>query len=75
MTDTKSLGLWKKLQGFLAERFFYLLDDRYYLKDRNSPKRKFIEAHSHVTAMLRVPSFLNSNTKVVDLFTSRLKRE
>ena len=47
------------------------LDDRYYLDDGNSPKNKFIEAHSYATAMLRVPGFLNSQTKGADLFNPK----
>ena len=66
-----SLKLWETVQKFLAERFFSLLDDRYYLEDRNNPKKKFIEAHSQATAMLIVPGFLNSQAQGADLFSSK----
>ena len=71
-----SLDLWKKVQEFLSERFFSLLDDRYYLEDRNNPKKKFIEAHSQATAMLRVPGFLNSQANGFEtriIFNSGIK--
>ena len=67
-----SLKLWRTVQKFLAERFFSLLDDRYYLEDRNTPKQKFIEAHSQATAMLRVPGFLKTyQTQGADLFSPK----
>ena len=71
-----SLDLWTKVQEFLSERFFYLLDDRCYLEDRNNPKKKFIEAHSHATAILRVPGFLNSQANGFEtriIFNSGIK--
>ena len=71
LNDNHSLKLWKTVQRFLSERFFYILDDRYYLDDRNSLKNRFIEAHSDATAMLRVPGFLNSQTKGADLFNPK----
>ena len=71
LNDYHSLKLWKTVQRFLSERFFCILDDRYYLDDRNSPKNRFIEAHSDATAMLRVSGFLNSQTKGADLFNPK----
>ena len=48
------------------------MDDRYYLEDRNNPKKKFIEAHSQATAMLRVPGFLKTHqTQGADLFSPK----
>ena len=48
------------------------MDNRYYLEDRNNPKKKFIEAHSQVTAMLRVPGFQKTyQTQGADLFSSK----
>ena len=67
--EGKYLEVWKQIQRYLAERFFRLLDNGYYLDDENSPKRKFIEAHMNATAMLRVPGFLNSRTVELNLFT------
>ena len=67
-----SLDLWKKIQRFLSERFFCLLDDRFYFNDGHSPKEKFVDAHSQATAMLRVPGFLKTQrTQGVDLFSSK----
>lgn len=71
LNGTFSLKLWKTVQKFLAERFFCLLDDRFYLNDGRSPKEKFVEAYGYATAMLRVPGFLNSQTKGADLFNSK----
>lgn len=70
LNNNHSLKLWKTVQRFLSERFFYILDDRYYIDDGNSPKNRFIEAHSDATAMLRVPG-LNSQTRGADLFTPK----
>ena len=67
-----SLKLWKTVQKFLAERFFCLLDDRFYFNDGHSPKEKFVEAHSYPTAMLRVPGFLKTyQTQGADLFSPK----
>lgn len=67
--EGKYLEVWKQIQRYLAERFFRLLDGGYYLDDEHSPKRKFIEAHTNATAMLRVPGFLNNRTVELNLFT------
>lgn len=67
--EGKYLEVWKQIQRYLAERFFRLLDGGYYLDDEYSPKRKFIEAHTNATAMLRVPGFLNNRTVELNLFT------
>ena len=67
-----SLKLWRTVQKFLAERFFCLLDNRFYFNDGHSPKEKFVEAHSHETAMLRVPGFLKTyQTQGADLFSPK----
>lgn len=70
-----AIRLWKKVQGFLAEKFFYLLDEKFYIEDNNSPKKKFVDAHCNVTAMLRVPGFLNNQTKGVDLFNPKFETQ
>ena len=67
--EGKYLEVWKQVQKYLAERFFKLLDSGYYFDDENSPKRKYIEAHTNATAMLRVPGFLNNRTVELNLFT------
>lgn len=67
--DGKYLEVWKLIQRYLAERFFKLLDGGFYLDDENSPKRKYIGAHTNATAMLRVPGFLNNRTVELNLFT------
>ena len=67
--EGKYLEVWKQVQRYLAERFFRFLEGGYYLDDENSPKRKFIEAHTNATAMLRVPGFLNNRTVELNLFT------
>lgn len=59
----------------MAEKFFYLIDEKFYLEDNNSPKKKFVDAHCNVTAMLRVPGFLNSQTSGVDLFNSKFETQ
>ena len=67
--EGKYLEVWKQVQRYLAERFFRLLNGEYHLDDENSPKRKFIEAHTNAIVMLRVPGFLNSRTVELNLFT------
>lgn len=67
--EGKYLEVWKQVQKYLAERFFKLLDSGYYFDDENSPKRKYIVAHTNATAMLRVPGFLNNRTVELNLFT------
>ena len=72
LNGISSLKLWRTVQKFLAERFFCLLDDRYYFEGRNNPKKKFIESHSQATAMLRVPGFLKTyQTQGADLFSPK----
>lgn len=73
MNGCSSVGLWKKIQTFLAERFFYFLDEGLYVHDGESLTDRFVEAHCQVTAMLRVPGFLNTQTKGVDLFNAEQK--
>lgn len=68
--DGKYLEVWKHIQRYLAERFFRLLGGGYCLDDDgNDPKKKFVEAHTNATAMLRVPGFLNHRTVELNLFT------